>query len=203
MRSLPQACDHQLRADGRSRRSNRTPGAAPRWRRGTRPCRGPRPRGRAAEHRKMAGSGVAYGTRATTGGTRPGGPGSAAGDVAVDHAAVVGLQRGGPQADRASTRSRNPGANRSIWSSMAPVRSPRQPRGTWPYAHRCAGPPARGRVDDRGLGHDGKSGSGGRPELTAANAADLVERRAGGPSPPGGRSVGLPGDGVRRGRSPP
>ena len=84
------------------------------------PCTPP-PGGVDAEHRKSRRSGVAYGFRRATGpGERAGAGRRAAVDVAADVVRVVGARASaGACTCRARTRSRKPGAKRSICASIA------------------------------------------------------------------------------------
>jgi hypothetical protein len=56
-------------------------------------------------------------------------------DIAADVIGVVSFEIPGPITARASTRSRKPGANRSICSSMRGQHVDRRPGGTWQYVH--------------------------------------------------------------------
>jgi len=71
--------------------------------------------------------------------------------------------------DLARTRSRNPGANRSIWASISRRRPPHCPtaRGSTPTG--CAGPRCPAGVDHAGLGHQQYGRSGIRPAVTSAS----------------------------------
>ena len=68
--------------------------------------------------------------------------------------ALCASSAAGPITCRPSTRSRKPGANRSIWRSMASVMSTSEPFGTWQYAHSvCLPSGARDGSAAGGLGH--------------------------------------------------
>ena len=95
------------------------------------PCT-PGPGGVEAEQRKTPGSGVRHGAGDQTGrftncprlaSPPPMSPPS--------RLALAASSAAGPITCRASTRSRNPGANRSICASIAPVMSTADPLGTW------------------------------------------------------------------------
>lgn len=77
------------------------------------------------EHRKTRGSGVAHGVRESTG--RAASWRQSDEPPSMDPPTSLGLcasSATGPMTCRASTRSRNPGANRSTCASIAPVMSP-------------------------------------------------------------------------------